>query len=242
MNKNKWVFLSQDMFKQQFLTVDNPVVVSLTTGAISAEQGMEVLRQYYYLVVTIVQFLAIAMARIPVEVAKKELLRNLGEELGSRTSGVSHQELFASLVKKELGIEIRTIWNGTTANFIGDMLTAFNTCSQYQVAGMVYALEATASPELVVVAQIINLSAERQVVNLSKLTGPAHNETDYKVETLEQFIASHTRQFELGHESGLRETLEEFASEDWEKFEDGFNFVLASMQLWWTNLARPDQP
>jgi hypothetical protein len=241
---SRWEALKAMVAGQNYLGPDNPVIASLKGGIMTTAQGMESLRQYFYLVMEIVQYLSIAMARIPVAVAKTELLRNLGEELGSRTSGISHQELFEVLVGNELGIKVRSNWNEATQNFISGLLVAFNTKSPRYVAGMTYALEATASPELIVVAQIINLVAEREAVNLLHLTddnGLAPSE-DYQVTTLEGFLASHTLNFEVGHESGLRTTLEQFASENWEEFEDGFSHILAVMQIWWRQLARPDQP
>jgi len=236
-NRN-WEDLQTALRHQSFLSLENPVIISLKNGNMIPAQGLGAIQQYYYLVMTIVQFLAIAMARIPVASAKTELLRNLGEELGSKTSGTSHQELFARLAQKELGISIRAPWNEATQNFICNLLWAFNNYTSRQVAGMIYALEATASPELIMVAEVINLSARRTVVDLGKLTAPAREEENYQVQTLEGFIASHTCQFEIGHESGLRSTLEKFASADWQEFEYGFYQVLAWMQIWWKGLAR----
>ena len=234
-NNTKWNTLQESLLNQDFLT-HNPVLTSIAAGNLSPEQGKEVLRQYYYLVVMIVQFLTIAMVRIPEEKAKKELMRNLREELGSRTGGSSHQEILETLLRKELGIEARSIWSEATKNFISNLLLSFNTLPVVQVAGMIYALEATACPELLVVGEIINLAAEREVVDMEKLSGE-HAPID-EVKTLEDFLAIHTLDFEVGHESGLRTTLDAFVSENWEEFELGFYYVISQMQIWWKKLAQ----
>jgi hypothetical protein len=99
---------------------------------------------------------------------------------------------------------------------------------------MIYALEATAKPELIVVAHIINFAAQPQVIDIVKLT----DESTANDSTLEGFIAMHTKDFEVGHESGLRETLEDFIATDTVEFCKGFDLVLCVMQIWWDNLAQ----
>lgn len=236
-NNTKWNELQSLISKQDFLSSSNTVVLLLNDGRLTPKQGVEVLRQYFYLVVTIVQFLTIAMAKIPVAKAKEELWRNLGEELGSRTGGVSHQELLEKLLSRELEINVRTGWNVSTERFICELLLNFHLGSPRFVAGMIYALEATACPELLVVAEIINLAAQKEVVDISKLRGESSEQLG-EVTTLQGFLAAHTLDFELGHESGLRSTLEEFAAEDWKEFENGFSSVLYGMRIWWTHIFK----
>ena len=241
MDKN-WLKLQEDLEKADFLTPANPVVVNLSAGAINPDQGVEVLRQYFYLVTTIVQFLTLAMIKIPVAKAKKELKRNLGEELGSRTNEQSHQEILETLLSRELGISVRSPWNESTKLFISELLLAFTIRAPRFIAGMIYALEATACPELIVVARIINLAAQKEVVNLVSLSDKnkiAGLKKGGAVKTLQDFLALHTLDFEIGHESGLRTTLEKFAQEDWQQFADGYQFVLRLMHDWWQGLAKP---
>ncbi len=233
----KWNALQISVAQQQCLTTENPVILDLKSGRLQPSQGIKILQQYFYLVATITQFLTTAMARIPVAEVKQELRRNLDEELGSRTSGISHQELLESLLMKELGVAARTEWNEATKNFISSLLLDFNTRPTHFIAGMIYALEATACPELLVVAEIINLSAQKRVVDIAKLKDPSYQKCG-EVDTLQGFLAAHTLDFELGHESGLRSTLEEFVSANWEGFDDGFGEVLNGMGLWWESLAK----
>ena len=239
-DKGAWKELQAEMSRWPFLKA-NPVLYSLKAKSMNTEQGVGVLKQYFYLVATIVQFLAIAMARIPVQAVKTELKRNLQEELGSRTNSVSHQELLETLLYKELGVSARTKWNHATQEFICKLLTAFNTRAPHFVAGMVYALEATACPELLVVGQIINAVAQREVVDMAKLQDEPTTEDHAKSATLQDFLAMHTLDFEVGHESGLRQALDEYAQTDWAEFLEGFFFVLVRMKNWWDKLALSEQ-
>lgn len=235
--QNKWNELQISLSQLNFLSSNNRVIKGLQAGNLSPQEGFDVLKQYYFLVVTIVQFLTIAMVRIPNKKVKEELFRNLGEELGSRTGGTSHQELLEVFARQELGLELRATWNEGTKNFITSLLLDFNTRSPHAVAGMTYALEATACPELLVVAEIINLSAKREVANMNKLRKRTE-QTPTEVKTLQDFLAAHTLDFELGHESGLRTTLDEFVSQDWKEFEEGFWQVISLMEIWWKKLSK----
>lgn len=236
----KWNELSNTIARTNFLTPGkNPVVIALNTGVMSKERGIEVIIQYYYLVTYITQFLVIAMVRIPVASAKKELHRNLGEELGSQTNGVSNQEMLEQFLVKELDVNVRVPWSEGTETFITGLLKDFSTRTPGFVAGMIYALEATACPELKVVAEIINAAAGREIVNLAILEDQSHAAEIRKhgVNTLADFLALHTLDFEVGHENGLRITLESFASENWPEFQNGFNCVIVYMMTWWLELS-----
>lgn len=234
--RKTWQYFKRYIAEQNCLTSENPVITALKSRHLNHTQGVEVLQQYFYLVSTITQFLTVAMVRIPWTEVKEELRRNLNEELGSGTNGISHQELLETLLGKELGIEVRVPWNEVTKNFISSLLLEFHKRPSNYAAGMIYALEATACPELLVVAEIINLTAQKQVVDLAKLKDPSGQKLN-KVETLQGFLAAHTLEFEVGHESGLRTALE-YVVNDWDQFEYGFYRVLNLMQIWWEGLAK----
>jgi len=85
-----------------------------------------------------------------------------------------------------------------------------------------------------VVARIINSFAGYQVVNLDTVQDFNRSR---EIKTLEDFIAVHVIDFELGHKLGLCQTLDRFASTDWEAFELGFEFVLDTMAEWWEALS-----
>jgi hypothetical protein len=228
-----WNNLLQAVSTQNCLTMNNPVITGINSGTIPAQNGVQILQQYFYLVATIVQFLTTAMVRIPSQRVKDELRRNIEEELGSRNNGISHQEMLERRLMQELGINVRACFNKATGQFIAEIWSSLHLQSPHYVAGTIYALEATAKSELIVVAHIVNLASQRQVINIASLTDGSVATDD----TLEGFIAMHTKDFEIGHESGLRETLEEFIITDIEEFRDGFYQVLSLMQVWWNNLA-----
>lgn len=229
-----WNNLLQAVEAQNCLTINNTVLTGLNSENITPDKGMRVLQQYFYLVANIVQFLITAMVRIPNQAVKEELRRNIEEELGSRNNGVPHQQLLEKLLRQELGIEAREFYSEATAKFISELWAGFHTAEPYHVAGMIYALEATAKAELIMVAHLINLATERQVIEIAKLT----DDSVASDSTLEGFIALHTKDFEVGHESGLRRALEEFIGDNNNQFREGVAEVLIAMQLWWNRLAK----
>jgi hypothetical protein len=228
-----WIQLLQAVSEQNCLTINNPVITGIKNGKIPPNHGVEALRQYFYLVATIVHLLSAAMTRIPNQAVKDELRRNIEEELGSRNNGVSHQELLETRLMEELGITVRVGYTKPTATFIAEMFLNFHIMSPCHVAGMIYALEATAKPELIMVAHLINATTQKNTIRIEKLT----DDSEANGNTLEGFIAMHTKDFEVGHESGLRESLEGFVFQDIEDFHAGFYHVLSAMQIWWNEQA-----
>ena len=236
-----WLNLAEHLCQRPFLTPNNPVIMNLKSGKLKPDTGKEVLKQYYYLVVMIVEFLTIAMVRTPFDEVYKELRRNLGEELGSRTEGLPHQWIFEHLVRLEMRIDIRAPWSKTTSNFINKLLLRFHTDSPIFVVGMIYALESTACPELVRVAEIINLVAAEPIVDITKLHDSAYvaklDEPDRRG-NLTNFLAMHVVDFEVGHQKGLQKALKPHVREDWDEFFHGFVYILDEMAVWWEGLSR----
>ncbi|OGE77827.1 MAG: hypothetical protein A2751_02145 [Candidatus Doudnabacteria bacterium RIFCSPHIGHO2_01_FULL_46_14] len=235
---DKWTRLDDRMLERRFLTEKNPALVNIERQSLSAaeEQGTWIVRQYCSLVRMIIEYLGLGMSLIPIHRVQTELARNIGEEQGSRTGGVPHRELLAKILRDELNMECFSPWSQATLRFHLALLGQFQTQAKnpVHIAGMIYALEASACPELLVVARIINSFAGYQVVNLDTVQDFNRSR---EIKTLEDFIAVHVIDFELGHKLGLCQTLDRFASTDWEAFELGFEFVLDTMAEWWEALS-----
>src|SRR3989344_6222500 len=235
---DKWTRLDDRMLERRFLTEKNPALVNIERQSLSAaeEQGTWIVRQYCSLVRMIIEYLGLGMSLIQIHRVQTELARNIGEEQGSRTGGVPHRELLAKILRDELNMECFSPWSQATLRFHLALLGQFQTQAKnpVHIAGMIYALEASACPELLVVARIINSFAGYQVVNLDTVQDFNRSR---EIKTLEDFIAVHVIDFELGHKLGLCQTLDRFASTDWEAFELGFEFVLDTMAEWWEALS-----
>ena len=227
----------------------NPVL--LRAGRLTGEVSpvARVLGQYSLLPATIVEFLKIGKARLARwEEVREELGRNIDEELGSRTDGQTHYEILTTAAGRELGLSLADVEPmAATEEFLDDIRLSLHKQPQAYVAGVLFALEASAVPELTVVASVIN--------EYAALTGSAESpiilsETDWKPSelsgrrtehnyTLNEFFAAHLFDFEVGHRNRLAETLANYLVSPGEeaKFAEGFGSVLHVMDGWWEALA-----
>lgn len=236
-----WDRLDKQMRERSFLTGKNPVLVAI--NSLPLGQGAGALQQYCSLVHMIIVYLGLGLERIPVREVREELARNIAEEQGSRTNGIPHRELLAKLFLQEFQISTFAPWSEGTLDFHVALLTELKSkaSSPEYVAGMIYALEATARLELEMVSDIINAYAGYKVVDIVKALGDPSRLAKLlpgEITSLEDFIVLHITQFEFGHESGLRNTLEPFICTNIPAFTAGFEFVLDQMDKWWATLAR----
>jgi hypothetical protein len=106
---------------------------------------------------------------------KAELERNVGEELGTRTDGLSHYVILKSALLKELGLDVSDACpSNSTEHFLDSVRQELAGRPAAFVAGMLYGLEASAIPELTIVAEIINeyalLAGLKQPINIAAMT------------------------------------------------------------------------
>jgi hypothetical protein len=213
---------------------------------LSKQQVAQILIQYTFLVRWIISFLSIATVRLnQYPKIQQDLLKNVGEESGSRTHGKSHQSILFDCLRHELTIDVTGSRQDTaTQEFLESIQNALIHKSTAFAAGVIYALEASAVPELTVVARLINL-CKKGVIHIQLLTNPVRAYKAAKQEhyNLEDFFVLHTVQFEKGHESGLRLAIQkELPAGAEAEFEEGFEFLLTLMDDWWQALATAPQP
>ena len=229
----------------------NPVAVGLVEKRISAEQGLSILGQYTLLPARIVEILcAMAFVLRDWTVVHEELLDNVAQECGSRTKGVSHYSILRNCAHREFGINIGTVQPiEVTGSFLNGIVHAIHNRSKEFVAGMAYALEDSALPELEIVAEIIN----RVWTGLGRggrlISRHETQERSYAVEilsvrepklySLEDFFVVHLLAIEHDHKNGLRSTIRNHVATDAaaEEVRAGFEFVLDTMDKWWNDLA-----
>lgn len=229
---------------------ENPVLSRLRGRWMDKCEVKGVLGQYSLLPAHIVDFLAAGADRLAGWPAvAKELARNIGEEQGSRTEGWSHYQILRAAVLRELSIDlIDVVPEEVTDNFLSSIKIRLADESEPFVAGMLYGLEDSAIPELVIIAKIINAYAKLIGLNNEPidLSGIRSRQRVCKSQadgidkySLDHFFAAHMLDFEVGHRNGLATAVEGYLSSprDLEQFEKGFEYVLNLMDDWWSALA-----
>ena len=177
---------------------------------------------------------------------RAELRRNIAEERGSRTGGISHYELLRAGVRRELHLNLDDFepWPATN-HFIDGLLATLAAKSPAFASGMIYALEDSAIPELTIVALIVNACAAQagsiyHIVHLDKLEEKlaTYDRTAAGL-SLHDFFAMHLVDFEVGHRTRLADALAQSLDrpDELSDLEAGYGFVLSEMDLWWESLA-----
>ena len=207
----------------------NPVYINLRS--LDKNQIIFSLVQYSIFPKNIVDFLMAARDKARREGWNEvalELTRNIGEELGTETAGVTHYKILASGIEKLTSTEIYSaLPSDSTQMFIGSMKRIMGNEDPAYVMGAVYALESSAVPELQIVMDIVRIMSKQYA-----------REMDFE---LKEFFAMHLGTWEPGHEDGLRRTAQKFIEEDkYADFSRGFRDVMKTMDIWWTGLYQEE--
>ncbi len=238
--------LCDQMNRRQFV-VNNPVLQAAMDDKLSVARLEEVMCQYVGLVTMITSYLFLCSYRFKdVPAVRDELVRNLGEERGGLTDGYTHHEILNRELMK-LGVKPNLmVWDGPTREFLAKLSINIATAPEMFAVGVIYALEATANPELVVVGHVLNeyarvrglglqLVSDAALAGEHKVTARSANEL-----TLSDFFCLHIDNYEPGHRDRLADAVQqEFARPGaQEEFITGFNTTLDMMDLWWNGLAQ----
>ncbi|OGH61985.1 MAG: hypothetical protein A2848_00335 [Candidatus Magasanikbacteria bacterium RIFCSPHIGHO2_01_FULL_50_8] len=237
------------MNKRKFLA-DNPVLKAAQLNELSPARIEEIVGQYVGLVTMITSYLFMGshmLSKIPA--ARDELVRNIGEERGSLTGGYTHHEILNRELMK-LGVKANlTVWDAGTRDILAalGLFVGGGSQSEYFVAGVIYALEATATPELQVVGRILNeyarmrglpqLITDEALVGRHVVRAASASEMD-----LSDFFGIHIEAFEPGHRDRFAQAIASEPKVEWSdrvQFATGFRSVLTLMELWWERLALP---
>ena len=226
----------------------NPIgrdVAMLETG-----QLLHVVVQYAIFPANIIGFLS--AARDSAELAGwegvvGELERNIGEERGSRSDlvgaqfkDVTHYDILVSGLAQTLGANLgytpasdleeslrTTAAAPAMATFVKTIESEVGNVNSAYSVGAAYALESSAVPELVIVRNIVNELCTR-------VNGTAMGEEGY----LRRFFDIHLKDWEPGHEAGLRETTQIAitSTELQQAFASGFHAVMKTEDALWNGL------
>jgi hypothetical protein len=235
--------LNDRLSAARFASLDrNPVLHAISEGQKTPNDLGAVLLQYAFLPGVIAELLARGVVKLfRWQAVRDELLRNLGEELGSRSEGRTHFAILRDGLKHELELSAGSIEpSDATLKFIDALRTQVSDSSSLESAGALFALEDSAVPELRVVARLINLYAQealgRAIVEEKNLGTVVPEVGNW---TLDRFLAAHIGDFEVGHRDFLADALAPHVSgqDGVAAVQRGFDSTLALMETWWLALA-----
>jgi hypothetical protein len=247
------VELSLETEHQSLRIHSNPVLIGIKAHAIGRDGITWVLGQYCFFPLRIVEILgAMASCFHQWPEVHEELLENIGQECGACTRGRAHFLILRDCIKRELGLDFTELHpSAATTEFLDNIVNAVRRerASKEFVAGMAYAVEDSALPELKIVAELVNalwlISGHDERLlsrHASKDRRYAHTLMSEKAPadyTLEDFFAVHLLAIEVDHKAGLRMAIEQFVRSDRsaKRLHEGFEFALDEMDRWWTRLA-----
>jgi Domain of Unknown Function with PDB structure (DUF3865) len=240
--------LEDRLFRYRCMRVGaNPILVGLRTNLLSYEKTASILGQYSVLPARIASYLALGARRLACwPDVEKELQRNLGEELGSETGGIPHYQIFCNTLRDEVHLEVLGIrpWP-STRRFLDDLRGALESRPPAFTAGVLFALEASAVPELTIVAAIINEYSEctngSQLIDLVPPHGRIRHDFSTGPISLNDFFVMHVHDFEIDHRDFLAKAIEPYLTTAAERamFVEGFDHLMGGMEWWWEALATP---
>ncbi len=185
------------------------------------------LEQYSLLPLHIIDMLKLAQkaaARAGWQPVVTELERNIGQERGSETKGVSHYRILTGAMHDEFGMDARNIVaHQATNEFIHSIKELLHNPNPHYCLGIAYALESSAVPELTVVLSFVKKLAGNRPLQ----------------EGTKSFFDIHLNTWEPSHESELRQAVSPYINDSAtaQAFYEGFTVTIESMRKWWDGLA-----
>jgi hypothetical protein len=173
-----------------------------------------------------------ARIRIYWDSVRKEIERNVGEEMGDLTNGVPHLELMRQGYLKDLGIETdNTSLSAITQDFIKNMRQVFKFKDNAFAAGALLAFESVATEEF----KVVNTLLRKRKALLGSEIG--------KDSLTEIYIAGHVIPEGEGvhpedlHYMGMRHAIEpHINAQNIHKFIKGFFSICLNINIWWERL------
>jgi hypothetical protein len=209
----------------------NPVVTNLDNWG--ADDLAFVIKEYSVWSNETIHMFLDARIRMYWDGMRKEIDRNVGEEMGALTNNVPHLELMRQAYSKELGIETDNVpYSAITQDFVTRMRQLFKHKDNAFLAGALLAFEATATDEF----RIVNSFLRRR----KKLLGG-----DITRGSVTYFyVSEHVAPEDIGsnpedsHYEGLQNSIEPYINSDnIHRFINGFLSVCLTMNTWWERLV-----
>jgi hypothetical protein len=164
---------------------------------------------------------------------RKEIDRNMGEELGVLTKNIPHLELMRQGHRSDLEIETDNVtYSGATRDFLDKMGAVFTHEDNAYTSGALLAFEATATEEF----QAVNLFLRKRASMIGK---------EWKKGSLTDiYVAGHVNAEdqvdhpEDSHYQGLQDAIGEYINEhNIHRLVQGFFTVLVNLSMWWEQLV-----
>jgi hypothetical protein len=190
----------------------------------TTDQLVHIVQQYSIFPKALVSLTAIARQK-SIDAGWSELAdalaKNIAEEMGSCTQGISHYTILAEGLETSLGVPVKnTVPSKATAKLLATMNAIFARQPIY-VLGATYAIEATSIPELTLVMYLVELLVKGVIP-----------------ENLQYFFDMHLNEWEPEHEAELKTNIEKYIDcNQLEEFEAGFRAVMLAMDDWWSDLV-----
>lgn len=219
---------------EKFVSVNknkNPITKKI--DSLSYKQKKDVIFQYSLFPKNIISLLVTASYSLSFYGWKnvvEELIQNINEEMGIGEGKISKYSLpHYTILRKMLRVSfdkdvINIVPNKYTTNFIQKMKNVLEQNEPEIVCGAVYALEASAVPELTIVKELVISSLKDIGKEPPKL--------------LLDFFDWHINDIEIEHRDRLIEMVSmEINNEvSWAMFERGFEATMSIMDAWWEGL------
>jgi len=238
MDSNNIRVLLKNRMTNCFMSVNkNRNVVLLGLNGLSKEQLTYILTQYFQFPRSIVSILVSATYTFGYHGWTElvgELRENVFEELGGGSGHIASEfGPHYSIVRKELEnvfeVDIHESNPSPATTQFLDSLKLIMQSEPWKAAGGVFALEASAVPELGIVIKLVNHLASLQRKSLTR--------------NLVNFFQFHVNDIEVGHRDRLIKLLEGQLSDssNLAKFLEGYDAVLQAMDEWWACLKHEAQ-
>lgn len=205
----------------------NPVAIAFPEYTYN--QKLYVMVQYSTFSRYIINFLTEALYKASLEghgPIAEEMKQNLSEELGISNMAPPHYMLLCRGFTDQLAIDLYALASSrATEIFQMGVLKAIRDGSAAHAAGVAYALESSAIPELEITrAMVFCLFTDRRVA---------------VPESVSSFFETHIGDFEIGHRDRLRTACLACLKTPLEQsdFSGGFNRLMILMDEWWAGLA-----
>lgn len=209
----------------------NPIVANMDNWG--AEEMAFLIKEYSGLTNHAIHWFLDVRIRVYWEEVRKEIDRNMGEELGVLTKGVPHLELMRQGHRADLEIETDNVnYSGITQDFLNKMGSAFKHEDNAFASGMLLAFEATATEEF----KAVNLFLRKRASLIGR---------EWKKDSLtDVYVGGHidseaqSDHPEDSHYQGLQDAIARYTNEqNIHRLVQGFFTVLLNLSMWWEQLT-----
>lgn len=160
-----------------------------------------------------------------------ELRQNVFEELGGNSGEIAnefgpHYSILRKEIENVFSIDIHASKPSKATTAFLTKVKSIVDSDPLVAAGGVFALEASAVPELEIVMKLVNHLAALRNKPLTK--------------NLQNFFQFHVNDIEVGHRDRLINIVEHYLcnDENFSKFVQGYEMVLEAMDIWWIEMYK----